>query len=139
MPRSNTFAAAAADLRKLKLGNSPEVRHAVSDALVPLRDQVKANVHSVSGRTVQATMIVEGHGSDRFAVSYVKVDQAVAAVFWRARRFFYPRAVEAGHGGKHAAAAHPFFREAVESTRSAVAGRLRGNLQELISNRVERL
>lgn len=137
MSKATTFKQLSVDLRALKLENTPEVRRVLADSLIPLRDQVRANVHSVSGRTVAATVIIETHGGSTPAAA-VKVDKRIASVMWRGRPYAYPRVVNFGHGGAHPAGAHPFFSDAVESTSDEVAERLTNGLEELIAKRADK-
>jgi hypothetical protein len=105
---------------KLKgMANAPKLQQfqrTLLNAAQVIATEVKSNVHSITGRTVSAIVVVPGKGSSPSAI--IKVDKRLAAAVSRGKRFPYPYAVEAGHGGPHPAAAHPFFAKAVQAKRA---------------------
>ncbi len=109
-----------------------QFRQVLATALEPIRDAAAANVHSITGRTVEALQIAPGR-SETNPSAYLKVDKRIASVLWRNRPFPYPFAVEAGHGGKHPAAAHPWFRRGFETGRSATRRLVRDGIEEFLN------
>lgn len=122
----------AAD-RCRELGDVPEsreFRQVLVRALEPVRDRAVANVHSITGRTAAA--IVVGSGKGIAPSAWVKVDKRVATALWNGRSISYPTMVEAGHGGKHPAPPHPFFRPAFDSAKAQTRQIVRDGIEDLI-------
>ncbi len=115
-----------------ELGDVPETqkfRRVLVEALEPIRARSVANVHSISGKTAAAIVVSPGKGQRPSA--YIKVDRRLASVLWRGRPLAYPYPVEYGHGGKHPAPPHPFFRPAFEAARSETRRIVNDGLEEL--------
>jgi len=129
------FAEAIAKLKGLE--NAPKAQRfqrVLLDAAQVVATEAKNNVHSVTGRTVSAITVSPGKGSNPSA--YVKVDRRLASVVSRGGRFAYPYAVEAGHGGKHPAPAHSFFKKAVRAKRTEARRIIKAGIQDAISDTV---
>lgn len=108
-----------------------QFRDALVAALEPISEGAKANVNPITGRTVQAVVTASGR-SETNPSAYIKVDKRIAFAMWNAKPFPYPFAVEAGHGGKHPAPAHPWFRPAFEAGRSQTRSLVRDGIAEFL-------
>lgn len=129
--RVKGFDEAIAKLKGIeKAPQSRQFQRVLLDAADVIRKAAIANVHSVTGRTVSAIVIAPGAGANPSA--YVKLDKRLASLIWRGRRFPYPYAVEAGHGGPHPAAAHPFFGPAVIANRSKVRRMIKDGIEDVL-------
>ncbi len=126
------FAEAVARLKQL--GDVPQARQfrqTLVDALEPIREQAVANINSVTGRTALSITVSPG-ASAIYPSAYIKSDKRIATAPWRGRPFFYPAAVELGHGGKHPAPPHEFFRPAVLLQRAATRRIVREGIEQLM-------
>lgn len=112
-------------------GQTDKFRAVLVAALEPIRDQAIQNIHSVSGRTAAAIVVAAGKSQNPSA--YVKVDRKLAQALWKGRPFSYPYAVEYGHGGPHAAPAHPFFGPAFRSARAEVRSLVNDGAREMFT------
>jgi len=108
-----------------------EFRRVLVDALEPIRAEAARNVHSITGRTVDALTVAAG-ASPTYPSAYLKIDRNIAFAMWRGKKFPYPFAVEAGHGGKHPAEAHPWFRPAFDSKRAVTRQMVRDGIEQFL-------
>jgi len=119
---------------KLKLmediGATQKFRQVLVEALEPMKDAAISNVHSVTGRTVQAIVVMEGKGINPSA--YLKVDKKIAFVMSKGKASPYPYFVNFGHGGPHPAAAYPFFSDAVQSNKAGARRIVRDGIRDVL-------
>lgn len=120
--------------RLRQLGEAPQAqafRDTLVDALEPMASQARANVNSITGRTVSAIVVSPGKNPE-FPSAYLKVDRRIASMPWRGKPFAYPYAVEYGHGGPRPAPAHPFFAPAYVGTRAQTRQIVRDGIEQLL-------
>jgi hypothetical protein len=108
---------------------SDRFRNMLAHAVKPVEEGVKANIHSLTGRTVRG--VVSGPGKGVMPSAFVAVDPTIASRPSKKAGRDYPYAypVEAGHGK---VPPHPFFRQAVEMNRAAVRARVEQGAADII-------